>query len=152
MRDEDVEFIWKEDVGKPNHRRNGAPFQWYENPNASEMKAVECYLADYRTYSEMIRMNRYERDYFAARQANAPEALEDSELYLRHKLYEIRQFILSLPDSNEKLLLYYRYVHGESVTTCAELLGISRAGAYRMYRRALKGAAICFAERQKIAR
>ena len=41
-----------------------------------------------------------------------------------------------LPNSDEKLLLYYHYVKGENVERCAELLGISRSSGFRLKKRA----------------
>ena len=55
----------------------------------------------------------------------------------RAKMYEIRHFILGLPNSDEKLLLYYHYIRCEPVEKCAELFGISRASAFRLKKRAL---------------
>ena len=65
----------------------------------------------------------------------------------RARMYEIRHFINSLPNCDEKLFLYYRYVRGESVERCAEMLGISRSSAYRLKNRALSLAASVMAER-----
>ena len=109
------------------------------NPYA--VRAVENYLLNYDTYQKMICMNRYEKAYFAAIHSRATEIAEEKEEYLRAKLYEIRAFILSLPDCNEKLFLYYYYVHGESIMRCAEMLYVSRATAYRLKKSALHTAA-----------
>ena len=152
MREDCEEIIFWNEERKEKSIEASEGKQAFGKPKHTETYAVEKYLSDYRTYAEMIRMNHYEREYFSDRYRKLPDAPEESENYLRRRLYEIRSFILSLPDSDEKLLLYYRYVHGESVTDCAELLGISRAGAYRLYRRALTRAADYFSERQKIAR
>ncbi len=57
------------------------------------------------------------------------------------RLKNMREFIISLPDSKEKLLLYYRYICGLSMERTAELLGISTRSVYRMRHRALDIAA-----------
>ena len=119
------------------------------NSNGIAASEVERYLETYRTYARMIEMNRYEANYFASATPAAGLRVEESEAYLQGKLYEIRSFILSIPKSEETLFLYYHYVHGETVDRCAELLHVSRATAYRMRVRALKTAAIYYAEWQK---
>lgn len=138
---------------KPNetpmeHRKT----EWLKNlgnSNGIAVAEVERYLGNYRTYARMIEMNRYEANYFASATPAAGMRVEESEAYLQGKLYEIRSFILSIPKSDETLFLYYHYVHGESVDRCGELLGVSRATAYRVRVRALKIAAFYYAEWQK---
>lgn len=117
-------------------------------------REVEGYLSDYRTSMRMLEMNRYERDYFARTEGDADglvDLSEESEVYLKAKMYDIRRFILSLPDCDEKLLLYYHYVHGENLMRCAELLDVSRATVYRLKKRALKTAALYYIEERATA-
>ena len=59
----------------------------------------------------------------------------------KERLAEIRNFVISLPNCKEKLLLYYRYIRGLSMEHTAELLGISLRSSYRMRVRALEFAA-----------
>jgi hypothetical protein len=57
-------------------------------------------------------------------------------------MYGVRAFINNLKcDSNSKLLLYWHYIRGESVARCADIIGVSRAGAFRVRHRALEAAA-----------
>ena len=56
---------------------------------------------------------------------------------VRAKMYEVRHFIMNMENRDEKLLLYYHYIRGESVEKCAELLGISRSSGFRLKKRAL---------------
>ena len=135
-----AEYVPETEDGVRENRRKTELQDSYEKPKASAVREVELYLSDYRTYAKMIEMNRYERDYFAKYTRDLPEIKEEAEAYLRAKLFDIRCFILSLPDCDEKLLLYYHYVHGESLARCAELLEISRATVYRLKKRALETA------------
>ena len=60
---------------------------------------------------------------------------------MSERLTEIRNFVASLPDCKEKLLIYYRYIRGLSMERVAELLGISLRSSYRIRLRALDFAA-----------
>ena len=64
-----------------------------------------------------------------------------SDAALRLRLFEIRRFILSHPAGDEKLFLFLRYVHGETMRSCSEKMGISERTAYRLHKRALESAA-----------
>ena len=77
------------------------------------------------------------------------EAMGEAPL-ARARMYEIRHFINSLPNSDEKILLYYHYIKGESIEKCAELLGMSRSSAFRLKRKALILAAQVLANRDSI--
>ena len=118
------------------------------NAKGIAVSEVEQYLESYRTFVRMMEMNEYERTYFAPVSPYAGVRTEESEAYLQGRLYEIRAFILSIPQCEEKLFLYYHYVHGENPTRCAELLGVSRATAYRLRTRALRIAAYYY-DRQR---
>ena len=69
----------------------------------------------------------------------------------RARMYEIRHLINSLPNCDEKLLLYYHYIKGENVERCAELLGISRSSGFRMKKKALVRAYEAFEKKQSRA-
>ena len=101
----------------------------------AEIRAMEDRLKGYGLNRKLLRMERYEQEYFG-RDTQDFEAFGEAPL-ARARMFEIRHFIMDLPNSDEKLFLYYRYIKGESVVRCGELLGISRAGAFRMRRRAL---------------
>ena len=64
----------------------------------------------------------------------------------RERLAKIRNFVISLPNCKEKLLLYYRYIRGLSMERTAELLGVSLRSSYRIRLRALEFAAARFEE------
>jgi len=47
-----------------------------------------------------------------------------------------------MKNGREKMLLYYRYVKGESVEHTASLMGLSRRTAYRLWNKALLSAGL----------
>ncbi len=104
-----------------------------------EIRTTENYLKGYALCRRMLKLDRYEREFFGYREL--PEEVPGEGPLLRASMFEIRHFIMSLGNCDEKLLLYYHYIRGESVEKCAELLGISRAGGFRLKRRALTLAA-----------
>ena len=81
-------------------------------------------------------MDRYEREYYGRENPRDLESPGEVPL-ARARMYEVRHFIMSMHNCDEKLFLYYRYIKGETVERCAEMLGISRASGFRMRKRAL---------------
>ena len=102
-----------------------------------DFRATEDYLKGYALCEKMLKLDKYERAYFAYDDRNFEYNSNDCAL-LRAKMFEIRHFIMSMKNSDEKLLLYYHYIRGETVERCAELLGISDRSAFRMKNRALE--------------
>ena len=100
-----------------------------------DLEIVENYLKSYKFCRRMLNLKNYEQKYFDTLEWERESPAEFT--LARAKMYEIRHFILDLPNGNEKLLLYYHYVRGESIEHCEELLGISRSSAFRMKKRAL---------------
>lgn len=100
-----------------------------------KIKEVENYLLSYSLNRKLLKMDRYEREYYS-KSALDFESPGDVPL-ARARMYEVRHFIMSIQNCDEKLFLYYRYVKGETVERCAEMLGISRASGFRMRKRAL---------------
>ena len=101
----------------------------------TELRSMEDYLRGYGFHQKMLHMDEYERSFFYTPEKNA-EGVGEIPL-ARVKLFEIRHFIMSMDNSNEKLLLYYHYVKGESIERGAEMLGVARCTAFRMKKRAL---------------
>ena len=104
------------------------------------LRATEDYLKGYALCEKMLKLDKYERTYFAYDERTSEYNSNDCAL-LRAKMFEIRHFIMSMKNSDEKLLLYYHYVRGETVERCAELLGIARSSGFRLKKKAIALAA-----------
>ena len=100
-----------------------------------EIQAVVHELKSYAFYRKMLRLARYEEEFFGGRERPEPDH-DDRRSYARLRMVEIRHFVMSMENSDEKLFLYYHYIREDSVERCAELLGISRSSAFRMKKRA----------------
>ena len=98
-------------------------------------KEIENYLKSYLLNKKLLRLERYEKEYYHPDTEDF-ESLGEVPL-ARARMFEVRHFIMGLKNCDEKLLLYYHYVKGESVERCSELLGISRSSAFRLRRKAL---------------
>jgi DNA-directed RNA polymerase specialized sigma24 family protein len=92
---------------------------------SEEMKSLIAYLESYKLYRAMRELAREDGD-------APPEARE-----ARQKIREIRSFVTSMPDSREKLFLFYHYIGGRSMERCAEMFGVAERSIYRIRRRAL---------------
>lgn len=103
-----------------------------------QIREVENYLKSYKFCRRLIMLNNYEKKYFDTLEW---EGEIPAEFSLAHaKMFEVRHFIVGMENSNEKLLLYYHYIHGDTVDQCAELMGISRSSAFRLKKKALEKA------------
>ncbi len=100
-----------------------------------EIQKTNNYLKGYSLNQKLLRLDRYERDYLGYE--DSEENIAGDTAIARGKMFEIRHFIMGLDNGDEKLLLYYHYIRGESVERCAELLGISRSSGFRLKKRAL---------------
>lgn len=124
--------------------------------SAEELRAAEEYLSSYRHGARMLDCMRYGRQFMGSEFLPEDPLLYWSETYdsleyekpdadesvVRARMYGVRQFIGDLKcDSNARLLLYWHYIRGVSVTRCADMMNISRAGAFRVRKRALESAA-----------
>lgn len=100
-----------------------------------EKELIENYLKGFLLCRRMLSLKRYEDEYFDTAEWNCESPAEFT--VVKAKMYEVRHFIMDMPNSTEKLLLYYHYVRNDPVERCAELLGMSRSSAFRLKRRAL---------------
>ena len=105
-----------------------------------EIRTIDDYLKGYALSEKMLKLDKYERTYFAYNDKDEEYKSNDSALF-RAKMFEIRHFIMNMRNGDEKLMLYYHYIRGETVDRCAEMLGISRSSGFRLKKRALALAA-----------
>ncbi len=96
---------------------------------------VESYLRGYLFCHRLLNLKKHEQKYIDTIEW---EKSIPAELSLaRAKMFEIRHFVLGLPNSDEKMLLYFHYIRGDSVEKCGLAMNISRSTAFRLKRRAL---------------
>lgn len=102
------------------------------------VEAAKEFLSAYRVCEEMLGLRRYERKR-ARIEADEPSAelLAGDELYWKTRMYEVQNLLGGMKNGREKILLYYRYVRGESVERVSDLMGFSRRTGYRLFRRGL---------------
>ena len=105
----------------------------------TQRERIINFLKGYALNRKLLVLDRYEKQFMKA--SSAEEMLISESSLARPRMYEVRNFIMSLDNSDEKLLLYYHFIKGESVEKCAELLGISRSSGFRLKNRALDMAA-----------
>ena len=99
-------------------------------------------LSEYSVFRKILDIETNKGKYFGNSKFECdlyPFYGEQSDITV--KMFEIRRFVLSLGAKNEKLFLFYHYIHGESVGKVSELMGISRRSAFRLKKRALEYAA-----------
>ena len=115
-------------------------------------------LSEYSVFRKLLDMQNYNNEYFGnaeifrkdrkSREAN----LSGDRPYITARMFDLRRFVLSLDATNEKLFLFYHYIHGESVGRVAELMRISRRSAFRLKARALEYAAARYPEYEQKAK
>ena len=91
-----------------------------------QKKQAESYMKTYKTNKKLLRMEKYHKAYMGGdnteHMAEAEKEMLNETPFARARMFDVRHFILSLDNGDEKLLLYYHYIKGESVERCAELL------------------------------
>ena len=135
--------------------------------SAEELRAAEEYLSSYRHGARMLDCMRYGKQFMGSEVLPEDPLLYWSENYedrfdstpdadeslIRARMFGVRQFISGLRcDSNTRMLLYWHYIRGVSITRCAEMMDISRAGAFRLRKRALEYAARSLRDLKKKAK
>ena len=105
------------------------------NSNANQIEEMKNYLSGYKLYRDLLELEKYEREFLRSREWSS-ERPGDLTL-ARIKMFEIRNFILNLPNSNEKILLYLHYIDCEPIERCGDIMDISRSSAFRLKRKAL---------------
>ena len=105
---------------------------FFDNHALEEMKN---YLSGYKLFRDLLELEKYEREFLRSH-AWISERPGDINM-ARVQMFEIRHFILSLPNSNEKILLYLHYIDCEPIERCGDIMNISRSSAFRLKRKAL---------------
>ena len=102
------------------------------------------YLCGYQLCLDMLKLRKYERKRAAKfdELCDCEDILAGDEAYWKARIYEIAAFLGKMKNGREKMLLYYRYVKGESVERAAGLMGLSRRTAYRLWNKALLSAGL----------
>jgi len=117
---------------------------------ASREELARNYLCGYRLCAQMLELWRYDRK--RARYEDelcvSSELLGAEETVWRLRMQEIESTVLSLVGARERRLLFYRYLRGERMERCAELIGVSRRTAFRVHQKALHVVG-CILERRK---
>lgn len=114
-----------------------------------QIKITENFLLGYKQNKLMLRIEQYGamkyngygghsqyEDYDTEEDENDP-SVASGLIGARLEMHKVRHFIINLPSCEEKLLLYFHYVKGETVEACAELIGVSRRSAFRLRHKAL---------------
>ena len=73
-----------------------------------EINKVNIFLKGYGIYRAFLRMDRYEKDFFEY--DSALDEIGGDLSMARARMFEVRHFILSLDNCDEKLLLYFTSV------------------------------------------
>ena len=120
-------------IGQGTPPRGILPSQW------KRMEEVRNYLCSYSLCAEMLEFHRYERK--RAPRFSDPcqceEILLGNPRFWRARMYSVGRLISLLPNGREKLVLYYHYIHGESIEHVSDVLDVSRRTGYRAHMRGL---------------
>ena len=101
-----------------------------------DIKKAEEFLEGYKTNKNLYKIDMYEKSRGLVSEWDVESP---NELFLaRARMFDVRHAIMGLPNSDEKLFLYFHYIKGESVERCGDMLGVSRATAFRVKKRAVE--------------
>ena len=97
------------------------------------------YLSGYSVFRRLAEQQGECLNYFGnpTKNDDSSMSVNDESTEARVKMFEIRRFVTSLPPGDEKVLLFFHYIHGDSVEKCAERMEIAARSAYRLQKRAL---------------
>lgn len=112
-------------------------------------KEMDSILSEYSVFRKLFDMSLYDKEYFGNADfyikekgfLRTEDPADDSHVIMA-KMFALRRFVLSLTADDERLFLFYHYIHGESVNRVGELMRISRRSAFRLKKRALEYAAV----------
>lgn len=105
-------------------------------------REMRRYLKEYSDFRKLLEKENFASDSFGnptkkTKTCDISEAKNDIDSEIRIKMFEIRRLVTSLPPGDEKVLLFLKYIHGESLESCAEKLGLSPRHIYRLHKNAL---------------
>ena len=115
------------------------------------IEEVRSFLCGYQLCLDMLKLRRYERRRARgfSEICDCEDILAGNEAYWRARMFEVKSLIDSMKNGREKLILYYRYIRGESVEHAADLLDISRRTGYRLHRKGLLIASFLYQKMKK---
>ena len=113
-----------------------------------KLHEMDKILSEYSVFRSLVELNRYNKEYFGNAEilsknnnSNKDSNNTSDIYYIRSRMFELRRFVLSLQLENERLFLFYHYIHGLSVGRVADLMGIARSSMFRIKKRSLEYAA-----------
>ena len=124
-------------------------YNYTPTPTRISPEEMNSILSEYSVFRKLFDMSMYDKEYFG----NADIYIKDKGFLrtedptdtshaIMAKMFSLRRFVLSLSADDERLFLFYHYIHGESVGRVGELMKISRRSAFRLKKRALEYAAV----------
>ena len=109
-------------------------------------ETVRNYLCGYQFCVDMLNLRKYERRraHIFDEKCDCEALMMGDEALWRARMYEIKQFLESMKNGREKLILYYHYIKGESIERAASILGVSRRTGYRIHQKGLLTASVLY--------
>ncbi len=109
------------------------------------------FLCGYQLCIDMLNLRKYERKRARVfdEACSCEDILSGDESYWKARIYEVATLLGNMKNGREKMVLYYRYVRGESLEAAARLIGISRRTAYRLWHRGLLNAGMLLQKKQR---
>lgn len=119
--------------------------------NEGERLAAQDYLSGYVLCKRMLQLRSYERKRAAGPDAptNVEQLLQANEQHWEVQMIDIKSTVDNLRNGREKMILYYHFIRGESVSSAARLVGISRRSGYRMLEKGLAMVALVLRKREE---
>ena len=91
----------------------------YSPISADGIRKTEEYLKGYMLNKKLVELEIYEKEYFGDHESEWEKDLPGDLSLAKARMFEVRHFVLGFENCEEKLLLYYRYIHmgGKDVDT-----------------------------------
>ena len=109
-----------------------------EERNRQLEATAKEFLRSYRMHADLLNLYQYERKQRNADDGSGSCGTLGDEAFWRAEMARVESLIASMSNGKEKLMLYYRYIKGESIERIADLLDVSRRTGYRMHLRGLR--------------